>query len=139
MITGLWHDRLEESPIPFILTFHGASIRAIQNLCRGAGCRDHSLLTLSLDRLQADFGAPLGRFWTAFGPTLDQLWARFGPTLDRLWVDFGPTLGRSWAEPGPIQNRSVETLNYQLSTGNKIDVAICQAPSVLVRAVLVVS
>ena len=30
--------------IPFILTFVGASIRAIQNFCRWAGCRDHNLL-----------------------------------------------------------------------------------------------
>ena len=43
VISGLRHDRLEESPIPFILTFDGASIRAIQNFRRWAGCRDHSL------------------------------------------------------------------------------------------------
>ena len=54
------------------------------------------------------------------GPTLGDI----GPTLGRLWADFGPTWGRTWADSGPIQNHSVETLNYQLSTGNKIDVAI---------------
>ena len=101
MITGLWHDRLEETPIPFILTFHGASIRAIRNFCRGARCRDHNLLTLSLDRLQADFGSPLGRLWADPGPT----WADFGPTLGRLGADFGPTLGRLWADFGPTLGR----------------------------------
>ena len=105
MITGLWHDRLEETPIPFILTFHGASIRAIRNFRRWAGCRDHNLLTLSLDRLQADFGPPLARLWARFGPTLGPLWTDFGPTLDRLWADFGPTLGRLWADFGPTLGR----------------------------------
>ena len=87
MITGLWHDRLEVRLIPFILTCHGASIRGIRNVCRGAGCRDPNLLILSLDRL-----------WAAFGLTLGRLWADFGPTLGRFWADFGPTLGRHWAD-----------------------------------------
>ena len=42
----------------------------------------------------------------------------------RLQTNCGSTLGQLWADSGPIQNRSVETPNYQLSTGNKIDVAI---------------
>ena len=46
------------------------------------------------------------------------LWADFGATLSRLQADLGPTMDQN-------QNLSVETLNYQLSTGNKIDVAIC--------------
>ena len=33
---------LEETPILFILTFVGASIRDIRNFRRWAGCRDHS-------------------------------------------------------------------------------------------------
>ena len=41
---SLWHERFEETPIPFILTFDGASIRAIRNFRRWAGCRDHNLL-----------------------------------------------------------------------------------------------
>ena len=105
MITGLWHDRLEETPIPFILTFHGASIRAIRNFCRGAGCRNPNLLTLSLGRLWADFGPPLGRLWAAFEPTLGCLRADFGPTLGRLWADFGLTLGRLRANFGPTLGR----------------------------------
>ena len=43
VISGLWYDRFEETPIPFILTFDGASIRAIRNFRRWAGCRDHNL------------------------------------------------------------------------------------------------
>ena len=105
MITGLWHDRLEVRLMPIILTFHGASIRGIRNVCRGAGCRDPNLLTLSLDRLWADFGPTLGRLWVDFGPPLGRLWAAFGPTLDRLWAAFGPTLGRLWANFGPTLGR----------------------------------
>ena len=116
MITGLWHDRLEVRPIPFILTFHGASIRAIRIFCRGAGCRDHNLLTLSLGRLwgdfgptsgrlRADFGSPLGQLWANFGPTLGRLWADFGPTLDRLWTNFGATLEQLWTNFGPTLDR----------------------------------
>ena len=47
VITGLWHDRFEQTPIPFILTFDGASIRAIRNFRRWAGCRDHNLFVPS--------------------------------------------------------------------------------------------
>ena len=91
--------------ISTILTFHGASIHAIRNFCRGAGCRDHNLLTLSLDRLRADFGPTLGKLWADFGPTSGRRWADFGPTLGRLWVNFGPTLGRLWADFGPTLGR----------------------------------
>ena len=40
---GLWYDHFEETPISFILTFVGASIRDIRNFRRWTGCRDHNL------------------------------------------------------------------------------------------------